>query len=180
MSSISSAHDPRAAHCQYSSACARQGILRVHWSPRKSPRDIFSVFFLGAARKYVSHVALQNCRCGAGQKRAAWRAMPALLRAQRRLPTHDCGFWGATRSVNPRAVWVVVESGLLLSVAVVGGCGVKSVRGQGPPVFGKCAKCLFVGWPLSHHSTSFYYPATQARGRRKHPRDQRQYSLISL
>jgi hypothetical protein len=50
MSSISSAHDPRAGVCQ-SSAPARRNRWRIHWSPRKSPRDIFSCFFLGAAYK---------------------------------------------------------------------------------------------------------------------------------
>ena len=68
MSSISSAHDPRAAHCQYSSACARQDIWRIHWSPRKSPRDIFSVFFLGAARIYVSHATSKIVVAARGKK----------------------------------------------------------------------------------------------------------------
>jgi hypothetical protein len=53
----------------------------------------------------------------------------------------------ATRSNFPRAVWGYVESGFLLSVGVVECCGVESVRGQGPPVFGKCAKGISLGGP---------------------------------
>jgi hypothetical protein len=41
----------------------------IHWSPRKSPRDIFSVFFLGAARSLVSHVRLKIVAARRGAKK---------------------------------------------------------------------------------------------------------------
>jgi hypothetical protein len=68
MASISSAHDPRATVCQFS-ACARRGGFRVHWSPRKSPRDIFSCFFLGAAHRIVSYVVFKFVAVRRGAKK---------------------------------------------------------------------------------------------------------------
>lgn len=54
---------------QWSAHPARgRGRGRLHWSPRKSPRDIFSTFlFLGAAQ-LVSHGSSNLTPCRAGQK----------------------------------------------------------------------------------------------------------------
>jgi hypothetical protein len=58
--------------------------------------------------------------------------------------------------VSARCLGVCRERSYALS-RIVGGCGVESVRGQGPTVFGKCAKdCFSLGGPLSHRPTSFY------------------------
>jgi hypothetical protein len=58
--------------------------------------------------------------------------------------------------VSARCLGICRERSYALS-RIVGGCGVESVRGQGPTVFGKCAKdCFSLGGPLSHRPTSFY------------------------
>ena len=86
---------PRSQRCPCVSvlngAAGRTG--GVHWSPRKSPRDIFCCsFFLGAADKRVSHGALLfgAVHCGAKKVRGTRRVTPALRRTAGRQRTHDC------------------------------------------------------------------------------------------
>lgn len=113
-SSISSAHDPSAAVCQSrASGPGRWG--GVHWSPRKSPRDIFCCsFFLGAAGMAVSRCVLPNAsRSSAGQK-SRLASDRCNFRTEGRLPTHGCGV-EATRSRIPRAVWLCTEGSSLPS-----------------------------------------------------------------
>jgi hypothetical protein len=57
-------------HCRQSSAHSSLSRGRLHWSPRKSPRDIFSAFlFLGAAHP-VSRCSASLVHFGAGQRGA--------------------------------------------------------------------------------------------------------------
>jgi hypothetical protein len=63
------------------------------------------------------------------------------------------------------------------------GCGVEPVRGQGPPVFGKCAReCFSLGGPLSHPADiiCFYLRPNTPAPHFTLQSNQRQRSLLQL
>jgi hypothetical protein len=130
---------------------AVQAMRHIHWSPRKSPRDIFSVFFLGAARSFVSHSPSQNCRCTARGKKAASRAPPAFSApaGEGCLPMIAVLLVGNAQSESARCLSVGVES----RSSALGRCsgwlwgGVVGAWARSTSFREMCCKLLFVGWP---------------------------------
>ena len=135
----------------------RQGGGRLHWSPRKSPRDIFSTFlFLGAAQ-FVSHGSSNLTPCRAGQK--SRRSLHGRSVGGGGRPTHDCGLV-STRSEFPRAVRVYMRAGSALKRSLCGWwCRWGSRLVCGPREICKC-KCdsAILGWVCARLTS----PSTRA------------------
>jgi hypothetical protein len=114
------------------------------------------LLLLGRCTQNRQPCRLQICRCPARGKKAASRVTPAFFALGEGYIPMIAVCCDLAQCVSARCLGVCRERSYALS-RIVGGCGVESVRGQGPTVFGKCAKdCFSLGGPLSHRPTSFY------------------------
>jgi hypothetical protein len=146
MSSISSAHDPRAA--LVSLLRARGGAFCAYIGRLGSLPGTSSLASSWALQAVTSAMLFSNLLLhGAGQKRRL-RATPAFSAPGEGCVPMIAVLVGNAQCISARCLCVNRERSSALG-RFGGGCGVESKRGQGPPVFGKCARdlSLFVGWP---------------------------------
>jgi hypothetical protein len=118
---------PRAQSCtSVSRLRPRTGSrCRIHWSPRKSPRDILAALFLGAAHDSVSLWFCNLKPYSAGQKSRRTGQCLACAMGNR---THDCDL-SSTRSRISARCPVVCESGYCSRRVRRGWLWVSLVRG---------------------------------------------------